>query len=226
LKESKRYRNIPGISLMDIIQEGNMGLLHAAEKFDPRYHTRFSTYATPWIRHAINTYMENRFRLIRLPARKEELVQKIHQTFFDLSQRYNRTPTLDELADAIHVKADVIKNILNYVSYPIPLNSSDNDNREDESVFDIHDWTYNPERMFMEKNLIEETQQILEKNLKARERTILTIRYLKTNGKKVMSYKKIGDRLGISPEAVRQNEANALRKVRNSVLDLKEELYA
>jgi RNA polymerase primary sigma factor len=121
--------------------------------------------------------MENKFRLIRLPARKEEIVQKINRAFYDLSQKYNRTPTLGEVADTIHVDVGVIRNILNYVSYPIPLDLSDDDSDTVKNVFTIHDWTYNPERMFMAKNSMEEAKQIREKNLKAREQAILRIRY-------------------------------------------------
>jgi len=194
------------ISYMDLIQEGNIGLIHAADKYDHLKQVRFSTYATWWIRQAISRSLTNKRRAIRLPRQKEEVLYKIQQSHHKLTQLHKRQPKTNEIAAEIGVSCTDVEHVLTLTQGFIPLEGEG-------------DYTYNPEWALIKKGSREVTFQVLNK-LNDRERSILIYRY-QLNGGKRQSLKNIGDKMGISTETVRQIEFRALLKLRSHAEELR-----
>jgi RNA polymerase primary sigma factor len=212
------------ISFLDIIQEGNMGLMHAAEKYDYAKNVRFSTYAAWWIRQYIARFLINRRRVIRLPYRKEEISRKIQRCYHTLSQTLMHQPRSDEIAEAIGVTVEDVESILAMTSIPISLDS-ENEEGKNPSLMELHeDYTYNPEQAMLREDSRREALDCLA-NLKDRERRILMYRY-ELGGCEHHTLKKIGDKMGISPETVRQIELRALKKIRTHAEEIRSYLNA
>jgi RNA polymerase primary sigma factor len=212
------------VVLMDIIQEGNLGLIRAAERYDYRRNVRFSTYASWWIRQSISRYLSSRRRFIRLPHRKEEVLRKIQRAYHALSQALMRKPRSEEIAKEIGIPLEEVEFVLTLTSGFLSLEMETGDG-ESSAVMDMHeDYTYSPERAFLRKSSRTETLKVLDR-LKDREKRILMYRY-QFNGGEVQTLKKIGDKMGLSPETVRQIELKALRKIRVDAEELKNCLYA
>jgi RNA polymerase primary sigma factor len=221
VKIAKAYIT-PDVNFLDLIQEGNLGLIKAASKYDYKKNVRFSTYAAWWIKQAIVRSLSNKRRAIRLPHRKEEALKKIQKTFYVLNQKLLRKPSVEEVADELHMKVEDVTSILNASS---AIASLDGENHFDSgSLHDIcEDFSYDPDRELMEKSLREETMKFLE-HLLEKEKQILLYRFSFYGGKKY-TLKKIGEQLGISPETVRQIEMRAIRKLREHAEELKEYVY-
>jgi len=205
---AKIARSYPAndMGLLDLIQEGNIGLLRAAEKYDHRKQVRFSTYATWWIRQSISRALSDKCRAIRLPRKKEEILRKIQKTSHTLSQVYMRQPKTKEIAAEIGASREEVERVMGMAQNFVPV--------EDEG-----DYTYNPEWALMKKSSREVTFQVLNK-LNDREKNILVCRY-QLNGGKRHTLKKIGDRMGISIETVRKIEFRAIRKLRGHEEELR-----
>ena len=221
VKIAKAYIT-PDVSFLDLIQEGNLGLIKAASKYDYEKNVRFSTYAAWWIKQAIVRSLSNKRRAIRLPHRKEEALKKIQKTFYILNQKLLRKPSVEEVAEELHMKVADVSSILNASS---AIASLDGENHFDSgSLHDVcEDFSYDPDRELMEKSLREETMKFLE-HLLEKEKQILLYRFSFYGGKKY-TLKKIGEQLGISPETVRQIEMRAIRKLREHAEELKEYVY-
>jgi len=218
VKIAKAYSN-KGVPLLDLIQEGNMGLIRAVEKYDYTRQLRFSTYATWWIRQAITRYLTDRKRTIRLPHRKEEILRKVNQAYNILTQQNNRPPKYNEIADEIGVPVRDVEFVLSLSNEVIPLETEWG---VDESTFMIEhlaDHTYNPEPVLMKKSSREETFRILNQ-LKDQEKDVLIYRY-ELNGGKRHTLKNISTKLGVSTETIRQIELRALQKLRDNAKDLR-----
>jgi RNA polymerase primary sigma factor len=212
------------LSFVDVIQEGNMGLIHAAEKYDYRKNVRFSTYAAWWIRQSISRYLSNRQRTIRLPQRKEEILRKIQRIYHQLSQTLMREPRTDEISREIGVPVEDIDFILTLTNGLVSLDVETGE-EENTAVMDLHeDYTYSPERALLRKSSRDETIRFLDR-LKDREKRILVYRYQLTGGERY-TLKKISEKMGISPETVRQIEIKALRKIRSDAEELRSCMYA
>ena len=207
------------VPIMDLIQEGNMGLMHAAEKFDYKKNIRFSTYASWWIRQFISRYLTNKRRMVRLPQRKEEILRKVQCTYHTLSQTLMHQPRTDDIANKLGISVQDINFILNMSSGPLPLELSTN--KDDKTVIiDIHeDYTYCPERNLFKKYNQEKTWLFLNR-LKEREKQVITYRY-QLNDSKIYTLKEISNKMAISPETVRQIEMKALAKIRRQADEIK-----
>jgi len=199
--------------LLDLIQEGNVGLIKAAEKYDGERNVRFSTYASWWIRQAITRALVNSRRAIRLPHRKEELLKKIQRTYSVLTQVLQREPSPAEIAAELRIPEAAVHGVLGMASSLVSL---ENDGSEDSgSVIDVYeDNSYSPDGELMRSCARDETFQMLEALLE-RERRILMYRFEFLGGER-HTLKSIGAEMGISPETVRQIEKRALRKLKES----------
>ncbi len=208
-----------GVALLDLIQEGNMGLIKAASKYDYRKQVRFSTYASWWIKQAIVRALSNKRRVIRLPHRKEERLRKINKAYNSLSQTLMRSPTTKEIAEELGLRLEEVDSILGLSHAVVSLDCTYNE--ENLSLQDlIEDNTFDPDMALMKSSLREETMNFLE-TLLEKEKQILLYRFAFYGGKKY-TLKRIGDEMGISPETVRQIEIRALRKLRECAGQLKE----
>ncbi|MDR2028717.1 MAG: RNA polymerase sigma factor RpoD/SigA [Treponema sp.] len=213
----------PDVSFLDIIQEGNIGLMHAAEKYDHVKNVRFSTYANWWIRQSISRFLTNKRRAIRLPHRKEEILRKIQRAYHTLSQALMHQPNSKEISREIGVPVEDVEFIMGISNGLISLEIDTGD--ENTTLVDLHeDYTYSPERVFLKKHSRDDTLRFLDR-LKDREKRILMYRY-ELNGCKRYTLKKIGDKMGLSPETVRQIELKALKKMRSSADELRNCVWA
>jgi RNA polymerase primary sigma factor len=211
------------VSLIDIIQEGNLGLIRAVEKYDYSRNIRFSTYASWWIRQAISRYISEKQRAIRLPHRKEILLHKIQKAYQFLSQTLMHQPRIWEIAEYLKIPVAEVDRVIKASSGAVSLET---EGAQDDSmpIEDIHeDYTYNPERVFLRKNVRADTIRFLGM-LKDREKRILMHRY-QLNGCKDRTLKTIGDEMGISPESVRQIEIRALKKIRSRAEEFRDCIY-
>ena len=212
----------PDVQFLDLIQEGNLGLIKAASKYDYRKKVRFSTYAAWWIKQSIVRSLSNKRRAIRLPHRKEEALKKIQKTFYLLNQQLVRKPSVEEVAEELGMKVDDVTAILNASA---SISSLDGEvSRDSGRLIDMcEDDSFDPDRDLMEKSMREETMRFLEK-LVEKERQILMYRFAFYGGKKY-TLKSIGEKLGISPETVRQIEMRAIKKLRQHADELKDYVY-
>ena len=210
------------VAFLDLVQEGNLGLLKAASKYDHRKQVRFSTYASWWIKQSITRALSNKRRQIRLPHRKEDALRKIQKTYTTLSQNLMRPPTVEEVAGELGFPVDEVVQILNISSTVISLDSELNE--ESGTFHDVfEDYSYAPDAEVMRNSLREETLSFLER-LKDKERQILLYRFSFFGGQKY-TLKRISDEMGISPETVRQIEIRALKKLKEHAGELREYVY-
>lgn len=211
IKIARSFANFD-VSLIDLIQEGNAGLIKAAERFDYRKNVRFSTYASWWIKQAITRSLVNTRRAIRLPHRKEELIRRIHKAHAALSQLYAREPSYEELAKELGITAATVREALDLSGGVVPL-EVEKDDDEGGSIIDVYeDLSYSPDLQMERECERERTLGLLEE-LMERERTVLMYRF-EFFGAKKSTLKVIGQSMGISAETVRQIEKRALRKLR------------
>jgi RNA polymerase primary sigma factor len=211
------------VSLMDIIQEGNLGLIRAAEKYDHSKNIRFSTYACWWIRQSISRYIVNKQRVIRLPHRKEALLFRVRNASQFLSQSLMRQPGPGEIAGYLGLPVEEVDSVIKAGNGIVSL-ETDAVTGESAAIEDLHeDYTYNPERAFFRKSVRTEMIRFLGM-LKDREKRILMYRY-QLNGCKDRTLKTIGDKMGISTETVRQIEMKALKKIQSHAEELRSRVY-
>ena len=204
---------------MDLVQEGNLGLIHAAKKYDHKKNVRFCTYASWWIRQYIIRYLNNKCRMIRLPQKKEEILRKINKTYQTLCQNHMQKPKVDEIAYELGMPVKDINYILNLNFSPIPLECFSNKD-DSASVIEFHeDYTYNPERNLIKKYYLESTKYFLDR-LKEREKQIIKCRYQLEDGN-YHSLSDIGATMNLSVETIRQIEMRAMAKIRKHAAVLK-----
>jgi RNA polymerase primary sigma factor len=221
-KIAQAYRTAD-VPFMDLIQEGNLALIHAAEKYDHRKQVRFSTYAAWWIRQFIARFLSAKRRTIRLPLRKEQLLRRAQRSYHILSQRLMRKPSSGEIAADLGVSEGEIDSVFQMSNAPVSLDLNTGDD-ETMTLADLHeDYTYSPERNFMKKSSRAAALQFMDR-LKDREKRILMYRY-QFNDSEAHTLKNIGDKMGLSAETVRQIELRALKKMQSSADELRNCLY-
>jgi RNA polymerase primary sigma factor len=208
---AKHYVN-RGLGFMDLIEEGNLGLLKAVEKFDPEAGCRFSTYATWWIKQSIRRSLINSVKTVRIPSYMVELIGKLRTAQLQLTDDLGRVPNADELAEAMGIPEDNVTAIRRAIatnqslSQPIPLDGEDGSN---DLVHD--DRTAPPDQFVLEQNQIEKLHELLSE-MGEREAAIIKLRYGLSGGDP-MTLKQIGQRVGLTRERVRQIEQRALERL-------------
>ena len=211
---AKQYQN-QGLTLGDLINEGNLGLIKAAQRFDETRGFKFISYAVWWIRQSILQALAEQSRIVRLPLNRVGSLNKISKTFSELEQKYEREPSPDELADVLEVTTnevvDTMKISGRHVSMDAPFVQG-----EENSLLDVleNDAEGTPDSSLMNDSLRKEVQRALS-TLTQREADVISL-YFGLNGEHSMTLEEIGEKFNLTRERVRQIKEKAIRRLRHT----------
>jgi RNA polymerase primary sigma factor len=211
---AKQYQN-QGLSLGDLINEGNLGLIKAAQRFDETRGFKFISYAVWWIRQSILQALAEQSRIVRLPLNRVGSLNKISKTFSELEQKFEREPSPDELAEVLEVNVsevvDTMKISGRHVSMDAPFVQG-----EENSLLDVleNDTEETPDSGLMTDSLRREVQRALS-TLTQREADVITL-YFGLNGEHSMTLEEIGEKFNLTRERVRQIKEKAIRRLRHT----------
>jgi RNA polymerase primary sigma factor len=211
---SKQYQN-QGLSLPDLINEGNLGLIKAAQRFDETRGFKFISYAVWWIRQSILQALAEQARIVRLPLNKIGSINKINKTFAELEQKFEREPSIQELAEAMEIAPDDIKESLKsagrHVSMDAPLQQD-----EEGTLYDVllSKESPSPDKGLLTESLRKEIERALS-TLTYREANIIRL-YFGLNGKHQHTLEEIGEEFNLTRERVRQIKEKAIKRLKNA----------
>jgi len=211
---AKRY-NGRGVPFLDLIQEGNLGLMKAVEKFDYKRGFRFSTYATWWIRQTITRAIADQGRTIRVPVHMVDRIRVMYKRIHQMEQKLGREPTIEELSEALETPKDKVEWMIQVSWLPLSLESPINDDEEESELGNFVEDKDNPtpsQRVYS-KLLSEKVESILE-SLPYREARILRLRFGLEDGR-FYTLEEVGRKFGLTRERIRQIETKALRHLRH-----------
>ncbi len=213
---AKKYMG-RGVPFLDLIQEGNIGLIRAAKKFDYRRGHKFSTYATWWIRQAVTRAIADQGRTIRVPVHMGDQINKLLRVQHQLTQRLGRDPTVEELAEALEVTPQKVENMIQVARRPLSLETP-TDDEEDSVLGDfIQDEEFPAPDDTATYNLLREHLEAVLEGLPPREVRILQLRYGLLDGQ-AYTLEEVGRKMGVTRERVRQIEAQALSRLRHPAI--------
>jgi RNA polymerase primary sigma factor len=213
---SKQYQN-QGLTLPDLINEGNLGLIKAAQRFDETRGFKFISYAVWWIRQSILQALAEQSRIVRLPLNKIGSINKINKTFSRLEQEFERPPSADELAEVLELSIEEVKQSLKnsgrHVSMDAPLKDGDDSSSNMYEVMSGDDIA-SPEDGLMRASLRKEIERSLS-TLTSREADVIRL-YFGLNGEHPMTLEEIGERFDLTRERVRQIKEKAIRRLKHT----------
>lgn len=203
--------------VMDLIQEGNMGLMVAAKKYNPSFNTRFSTYAYAWITQYMLRFVKSRTQFISLPARKEELLRRVKDAQANLYELTGKEPSEEEVASYLGMDMEELKSVFAYSYSVASLDCEVSDDDPSTLASVIADSDSTPEERFMIEEEKEHLYSLIA-GLPVNEQKVLKYRYNFANDLRLKTLREIGKLMGVTPEAVRQTEIRAVKHLKHAVL--------
>ena len=210
---AKRYRG-QGVPFHDLIQEGNLGLMRAVDKFDPGRGYKLSTYATWWIRQAVTRALADQGRTIRLPVHMGESIRKLNRTAYQMEQDHGLSPTPEEIADEMGLKPRRVRWMLKVARHPLSLQKPVGEEKDSELGSFIEDDETPPPPEVAEQTLLRTTLEELLTTLRPREERVLRLRFGLQDGHHY-TLEEVGEKFGLTRERIRQIEKQALQRLRH-----------